>query len=256
MYELKGRTAVVTGSGRGIGRETAILLSKEGARVVVNVKKRLDEGNETLRLVKEHGDGIMVQADVSTRDGCRKLKEETISAFQKCHILVNNAGLGLGMPFLASDDNLINKIIATNLMSNIYCSQEFGSVIEENGSIIVVSSLAGIRPMPMLSLYGITKAAILKMTEYLAMELSPRHVRVNAVAPSVVKTRMGSSLVDFLNINEQEYGEKYTLTGKIIHPEEVADAIVFLLRSESITGQSIVIDSGQSLMGGFISGNL
>ncbi|MEM3572904.1 MAG: SDR family oxidoreductase [Nitrososphaeria archaeon] len=253
MYEIKGKTAVITGSGRGIGREIAIALAKEGARVVVNVKKRVDDGNETLRRVREYSDGIMVQADVSTRQGCRDLVKKSLDAYDKIHILVNNAGLGIGMPFLDTDDRLIEKMIGTNLMSNIYCSQEFGRIIQDNGCIVIISSLAGIRPMAMLSLYGTAKAAILKMAEYLAIELAPKHIRVNAVAPSVVKTKMGESLIDFLHISEEEYGLKHTLTGKMIMPEEVADAVVFLIKSQSITGQTIVIDSGQSLLSGLPS---
>ncbi|MEM0156551.1 MAG: SDR family oxidoreductase [Thermoplasmataceae archaeon] len=251
MYEIKGKTAVITGSGRGIGREIAIALAKEGARVVVNVKKRVEDGNDTLREVRKYSDGIMVQADVSTRQGCMDLVKKAVDAYGKIHILVNNAGLGIGMPFLETDDRLIEKMIGTNLMSNIYCSQEFGKIIQDNGSIVIMSSLAGIRPMAMLSLYGTTKAAILKMAEYMALELAPRHIRVNTVAPSVVKTKMGESLVDFLHISEEEYGQKHTLTGKMIMPEEVAETVLFLVRSESITGQTIVMDSGQSLMSDF-----
>lgn len=256
MYEIKGKTAVVTGSGRGIGREIAIALARNGANVVVNVKKRIEDGNETLKAIREYGDGIMVQADVSTREGCRTLASRSIESYGKIHVLVNNAGLGISMPFLEADDKLIEKMISTNLMSNIYCCQEFGRIIEDRGSIIMLSSLAGIKPMAMLSVYGITKAAILKLTEYLAIELYPRGIRVNAVAPSVVKTKMGESLIDFLHISEEEYGKSHTLTGKMITPEEVADAVTFLIRSDSITGQAIVIDSGQSLMNDFSMGSV
>jgi len=249
MYDIRDKIAVVTGSGRGIGRELGLGLAKQGAKVVVNVKKRIDDGNETLKLIKEYSDGIMVQADVSTRDGCKKLTYETEKAFGKCHILVNNAGLGIAMPFMSSDDKLINKMFSTNLMSCIYCTQEFNTVMEDGGSIIMMASFAGIKPMAMLSMYGITKAAVLKMTEYLALELSPRHIRVNAIAPSVIKTKMGESLLDFAELTEEEYAKNYTLTGKIITPEEIFHAVHFLIKSENITGQTLVIDSGQRIMG-------
>ncbi len=248
MYSLNGKIAVVTGSGRGLGREIALSLAREGAKVVVNVKKRVDDGNATLELVNKHSAGIMVQADVSSRDGCKKLLNETLNRFGKCDILVNNAGIGIAMPFLESDDRLIEKTISTNLLSNIYCSQEFGKVLERGGSIISLSSLAGVRPMAMLSLYGITKSAIIKMIEYLAIELAPRGIRVNGVAPSVVETKMGDSLLEFLNQSKEEYEKKYTLTGNIIYPEEIAETVNFLLRSVNITGQTIIIDSGQSLI--------
>ncbi|MEM0161008.1 MAG: SDR family oxidoreductase [Thermoplasmata archaeon] len=248
MYNLNDKVAVVTGSGRGIGREIAIALATHGSKVVVNVKKRIEDGNETLKLIKDESSGIMVQADVSSREGCRKLLNETVAKYGKCDILVNNAGISIAMPFLESDDRLIEKTISTNLMANIYCSQEFGKIMNENGVIINISSIAGIKPMSFLSIYGITKSAIIGLTEYLAVELSPRGIRVNAVAPAVVKTKMGDSLFELLNISEEEYVRNYTLTNKIIKPEEIAHAVIFLIESENITGQTIVIDSGQTLM--------
>ncbi len=136
MYNLDGKVAVVTGSGRGIGRAIAIALAKQKANVVVNVKKRIDDGNETLTMIKDLSSGIMVQADVSSRDGCLKILNETMAKFGKCDILVNNAGISIAMPFLESDDRLLEKTISTNLMANIYCSQEFGKIISEDGVML------------------------------------------------------------------------------------------------------------------------
>ncbi|MGC9138135.1 MAG: SDR family oxidoreductase [Thermoplasmata archaeon] len=251
MKDLRKSVAVVTGSGRGIGREIAISLSREGARVVVNVKKRPEDGMETLGRVKDNSDGILVQADVSTRDGCKKLKESALEMFGGVDILVNNAGTSIAMPFIDSDDALIEKTIKTNLLGPLYCSQEFAGAMGPGSIIINVSSLAGIRPIKYLSVYGITKFGIIGLTQYMALELSEKGIRVNAVAPSVVRTRMGESLLSMMKLNDEEYGRRYTLTGKIIEPEEVADAVLFLIRNESITGQTIIIDSGQMLMGPF-----
>jgi len=249
---LKNKIAVVTGSGRGIGREVAIYLAEQGANVVVNVKKRIEDGNKTLEEVKKYSDGLMVQADVSTREGCKVLVEETIKKYGRCDILVNNAGLGIGMPFLESDDRLIEKMISTNYLSVIYCTQEFSKILAEGSSIIMMASLAGIRPMVSLSLYGSLKAAVIKLTEYLALELKSKKIRVNAIAPSIVKTKMGESLIEYLHMTEDEYATKHTLTGSMIYPEEIAKAVVFLVESMNITGQTLIIDSGQSLLGDFI----
>ncbi|MGC8694700.1 MAG: SDR family oxidoreductase [Candidatus Micrarchaeia archaeon] len=248
---LKNKIAVVTGSGRGIGREVAIYLAEQGAKVVVNVKKRVEDGNETLKEVKKYSDGLMIKADVSTRDGCKFLVEETMKKYGKCDILVNNAGLGIGMPFLESDDKLIEKMISTNYLSVIYCTQEFSKILPEGSSIIMMASLAGIRPMIYLSLYGSLKAAVIKLTEYLALELKSKKIRVNAIAPSIVKTKMGESLIEYLHMTEEEYATKHTLTGSIIYPTEIAKAVVFLIESTNITGQTLIIDSGQSLLGDF-----
>ncbi|PYB68715.1 short chain dehydrogenase [Thermoplasma sp. Kam2015] len=247
--DLKGKVAVVTGSGRGIGREIAVYLARHGATVVVNVKKRIEEGNETLAEVKKYSDGMMVQADVSSRSGAKLLADQTRRQYGRCDILINNAGLGIGMPFLECDDRLIEKMISSNYLSAVYCTQEFSEIMPEGSSIIMMASFAGIRPMMYLSLYGSLKAAIMKLTEYLALELRSRRIRVNALAPSIVKTKMGESLLDYLHMTEEEYASKHTLTSSIIYPEEIAGAIGFLLESPNITGQTLVIDSGQSLMG-------
>lgn len=250
MFEIKNKIAVVTGSGRGIGKTVAISLAKEGAKVVVNVKKRIEDANETLKEIKKYSDGIVVQADVSSRENCKKLVNETFNKFGKCDILVNNAGISIGSPFLESDDNLIQKIINTNLMSAIYCSQEFGKNMN-NGVILNISSLAGLKPMKFISIYGISKSALISLTKYLAVELADRNIRINAIAPSVVKTVMGESLFSFMNMKEEEYVKKYTLTHKLILPEEVSEAALFLIKSENITGQTIIIDSGQLLLNMF-----
>ncbi|KAA8922472.1 SDR family oxidoreductase [Thermoplasma sp.] len=248
---MKGKVAVVTGSGRGIGREIAVYLAKQGANVVVNVKKRVEDGNETLAEVKKYSAGMMVQADVSTRSGAKLLADETQKRYGRCDILVNNAGLGIGMPFLDSDDRLINKMVSTNYLSAIYCTQEFAKIMSEGSSVIMIASLAGIRPMVSLSLYGSLKAAIIKLTEYLALELKQKRIRVNAIAPSIVKTKMGESLIDYMHMTEDEYASKHTLTGRIIYPSEIAETVDFLVSSPNITGQTIIIDSGQSLIGDF-----
>jgi 3-oxoacyl-[acyl-carrier protein] reductase len=99
MNNLKGRVAIVTGSGRGIGRSTAVLLAKMGARVVVNMKRNIEEGNETLKQIKEvNGEGLIIQADVSTDLGAKKLINETLETFGTIDILVNNAGVGIAKP--------------------------------------------------------------------------------------------------------------------------------------------------------------
>lgn len=247
MYNLKDRVAVVTGSGRGIGREIAVDLAKNGVSVVVNIKKRVDDGNSTLREVSKFSSGIMVQADVSNRDGCRKLVDETLKNYGKCDILINNAGIGIASPFLESDDRMIEKTISTNLMSTIYCTQEFAKLMND-GAIVNVSSIAGVRPLKYLSIYGITKAGIISLTKYLAEELSEKGIRVNAIAPSLVKTSMGDSLLKILDMEENEYAKKYTLTGKMISPGDVSEAVLFLIRAENINGQTLIIDSGQMSM--------
>jgi 3-oxoacyl-[acyl-carrier protein] reductase len=116
------------------------------------------------------------------------------------------------------------------------------------GVIINMASLAGITPFPGLAVYGSTKAALIGLTKYMSLEMAPHGIRVNAVAPGVVKTRMGDSLLSLMNLDDSEFSKKFTLTGKLITPEEVADSVIFLIKNESITGQIITIDSGSTQM--------
>jgi len=245
--ELKGMSAIVTGSGRGIGRAIALRLAREGVKVVVNAKKGYEDVIETINMIKSvGGEAIPVLADVSTREGCRELARKAMESFGRLNILVNNAGLGLYAPFLEQSDAMIEKVLSTSLKSVIYCSQEAAKVMTE-GSIINIASIAGIEPLYGLSIYSAAKAGVIGITKALAIELAPR-IRVNAIAPGIVKTKMGESLLKVLKLTEEEYLEKYTLLKRFIEPNEIADAVIFLIKIPSITGQTIVIDAGLSLI--------
>jgi 3-oxoacyl-[acyl-carrier protein] reductase len=245
--ELRGMSAIVTGSGRGIGRAIALRLAREGVKVVVNAKKGYEDVIETINMIKSvGGEAIPVLADVSTREGCRELVRKAMESFGRLDILVNNAGLGLYASFLEQSDAMIEKVLSTSLKSVIYCSQEAAKVMTE-GSIINIASIAGIEPLYGLSIYSAAKAGVIGITKALAIELAPR-IRVNAIAPGIVKTKMGESLLKVLKLTEEEYLEKYTLLKRFIEPNEIADAVIFLIKTPSITGQTIVIDAGLSLI--------
>jgi len=245
---LSGMAAIVTGSGRGIGRSIALRLAREGAKVVVNAKKGYEDVTETVRSIHSiGGEAIAVLADVSTREGCRELARRTIEAFGRIDILVNNAGLGLYAPFLDQSDPMIDKVLSTSLKSVIYCSQETARAMDR-GVIINIASIAGIEPIYGLSIYSAAKGGIIAITRALALELAPR-IRVNAIAPGVVRTKMGESLLKVLNIAEEEFIEKHTLLKRMVEPEEIAEAVMFIINTPSITGQVIVIDAGMSIMG-------
>lgn len=252
ITNLNGKVAIVTGSGRGIGRSIAIRLAKEGVKIVVNAKKRGEEAKETLdEINKVGGEGIISMADVSTREGCKKVVNDAIEKFGKLDILINNAGLGLFSFFINADDNLINKQIEVTLKSAIYCTQEVAKIMKESqekeGDIVFISSIAGLSPAIGLSFYGMAKAGLISLTKTLAIELSP--IKVNAIAPGVVKTKMGESLISVFNEPEEEWAKKRTVLGRIVEPDEVAELVVAVLKIPSITGQTFVIDSGQTLLG-------
>lgn len=250
---LDKKVAVVTGSGRGIGRCVAVNLSSQGARVVVNYKRHLDEAHETERRVKEAGgDCVVVQADVSTDQGV-SLLFDAASKIGGADILVNCAGLGLAAQATEVTSEMWSKQIDTSLRSVFMCSTSFIRQLRSKnwGRIVSLSSIAGIYGMPLLSVYSAAKAGIIGLTKALATE-APPGLTVNAVAPGLVKTKMGESLISFLGEDEESWARSHSTTGRLVTPEEVAELISFLSSDlgASITGQVIVIDGGQGLVQG------
>ncbi len=251
MYDLNHKICIITGSGRGIGSSVAESLSKKGASVLINVRKHIDEGESTVLEINKKGKAALSVADVSTEEGVKKLFDDCIENFGIPDVLINNAGVGILEPFASLTEKSMDIMLRTNLYSAIYASKKFAS-ISHGGVIINIASLAGIIPFPGLSVYGITKAGLISLTKSLAVELAASGIRANAVAPGIVKTRMGDSLLQIMNINEDDYGKKYTLTGKLIDVNEVAETVVYLIENESMTGEVIEIDSGvKQMLAGF-----
>lgn len=250
MDSIDGKVAIITGSSRGIGRATAIRLARSGAKVVINSRHSMEELNYTLEEIRKTGaECISVMADVSSRDGCRLIVDRALAEFGSLDILVNNVGLGLYKPFMDIDDAMIDKQLNSTLKSAIICSQEAARRMA-SGCIINVASLAGALPIRGLSIYGAAKAGLILITRSLALELAP-NIRVNGVAPTVVKTRMGESLLKVTGTNENDWAKRNTLYGSLIDPADVAEAIFFLITVTSMNGQTVVIDGGQSVLGGF-----
>ncbi|MDG7035730.1 MAG: SDR family oxidoreductase [Nitrososphaerota archaeon] len=250
MDSIDGKVAIITGSSRGIGRATAIRLARSGAKVVINSRHSMEELNYTLEEIRKTGaECISVMADVSSRDGCRLIVDRALAEFGSLDILVNNVGLGLYKPFMDIDDAMIDKQLNSTLKSAIICSQEAARRMA-SGCIINVASLAGALPIRGLSIYGAAKAGLILITRSLALELAP-NIRVNGVAPTVVRTRMGESLLKVTGTNENDWAKRNTLYGSLIDPADVAEAIFFLITVTSMNGQTMVIDGGQSVLGGF-----
>jgi len=245
------RVAVVTGSGRGIGRAIAVRLAKVGVKVVVNYKRHDDEGEETMRQVRSvGGEGILVKADVATEEGARLVINEALKMWGSVDVLVNNAGLGIARPLIDVDEGLWDKIINTNLKSAYLCSRyALPHMIKARwGRIINITSIEGILGAAYNIPYATAKAGLIGFTKSLAAEVSDYGITVNAVAPGLVRTKMGLSLLQVLGISEEDWARSTTLTGRIIEPEEVAELVAFLASDEAknITGQLFVIDSGTS----------
>jgi 3-oxoacyl-[acyl-carrier protein] reductase len=259
---LVGRVAVVSGSGRGIGRHVVLKLAQLGARVVVNVKRGVEEAEETLGMVRSlGGEGFIIQSDVSSEEGARHLIHEAARQLGAVDILVNNAGLGIATPIENVDEKLWDKQLNVNLRSAFFTSKYASPYMKERrwGRIVNVTSVAGLVGMKHLAPYSAAKAGIIGLTKALASELSEHGITVNAVAAGLVKTKMGMSLVEYIG-RQSGAGEDpelmisrweriHTLLGKLPTEEEVASLTAYLTTPEagSITGQVFVIDSGWTI---------
>lgn len=251
LYSLKGRRAVVTGSARGIGKEIALRLAREGADIVINYRKREDEAKKTLEAIRSEGvKASAIRADLSRQEGCRDLIDGTVRDLGGIDILVNNAGVGFYRPFRESDDKLIEKTIDTDFKSTIYCSL-FASRVMKEGAIVNMSSITGVLPYSGLSIYSSVKGGVIAFTKSLAIELSP-DIRVNAIAPGLVKTDLGDSLLKVMESDWDSWVKDYTLASAPTYTDEIAEAVVSCIRIKTMTGQVISVDGGQTLASGRI----
>ncbi|MEV0718680.1 SDR family oxidoreductase [Asanoa sp. NPDC050611] len=243
---LAGRVALVTGASRGIGLGIAARLASAGARVCVTARKP-----EPLASAVSTLGGPSVALGVAGRaddpDHRAEAVAATVSAFGPVDILVNNTGINpVFGPLLEMDLGAARKIFEVNLLSALGWVQTAFAGAPRPGVVINVSSVGGRVPPPGISFYGVTKAALEHLTRCLAVEMAP-HVRVNAVAPAVVKTKFATLLYEG---REAEVAASYPL-GRLGIPEDVAAAVAFLASDEAawITGQTLVIDGGVTLTG-------
>ncbi|TVZ06949.1 SDR family oxidoreductase [Trebonia kvetii] len=249
MESLKDRVAIVTGASRGIGLGVAAELVRQGARVCVTAR-----GAETLAAaVAELGGPEVAIAVPGKADDAAHQAETvatTIETFGRLDMLVNNTGINpVYGPVLGTDPAAAAKILAVNVLAPLAWTRLAVDAWmgEHGGSVVNVSSVAGLRPSPGIGMYGISKAALIRLTTELAVELGPR-VRVNAIAPAVVKTKFATALYEG---KEEKVAAAYPLK-RLGVPEDIAGAVVFLLSDQAswITGQTLVLDGGVTLTGG------
>jgi 3-oxoacyl-[acyl-carrier protein] reductase len=233
---LAGRTALVTGGSRGIGRAIAVELGKAGATVVVGYNSGSDEAEA---VAGEIG-GRAVQADVSTAEGAQRLVEEAGDV----DILVNNAGVTRDTLLARMSDDDWRAVIETNLSAVFYTCRAVARPMmkRRGGSIVNVSSIVGLRGNMGQVNYGASKAGIIGFTKSLARELGSRNVRANVVAPGYIHSR----LTDVLPEEARAVMLTNTPLGKLGDPEDVAGAVRFLCSDEAsfITGEVLVVDGG------------
>jgi len=254
MARLEGKVAIVTGAASGIGKASAIMFAREGARVVV-ADVEVTGGEETVSAIKSHGwEAIFIRTDVSVESQVEKLVKASVGKFGKIDVIFNNAGiLGKDGKIEDFDESSWDRVFAVNVKSMFFTAKYAVPLMKKarTGSIINTSSMAAFRPLPQSSIYTVSKGAVLTFTKTLAIELAESNIRVNCICPYVTDTPLlpgmappGANLEAF----KKELAKGAPL-GRLVKAEDVAAAAVYLASDESsmLTGGTINVDGGRGI---------
>jgi len=246
-FDLAGKVAVVTGSSRGIGRASAELLARLGAKVVISSRNADACAAVAEGIRNDGGDAHVIACNISRRNEVEALIDGTIKHYGQIDILVCNAAVNPYYgPLLDITDEAFDKIMGSNVRSNIWlCARTIPQMAARGGgSVVIISSIGGLRGSTVIGAYGISKAADFALCRSLAGEWGPKGVRVNCIAPGLVKTDFARALWE-----DEALLKRRTATTplrRIGEPHEIAGAVAYLGSDAStfMTGQTIVIDGG------------
>lgn len=245
---LVGKAAIITGGRRGIGRAVALALAEAGADVALGDRVVEDGELEAVAAeIKKMGRrSLAVQADITRKTEVDGLVKKTVAELGSIDILVNNAAMNIRVPLLELKEEGWDRVIDTDLKGCYLCSQAAGRVMVEQkrGSIINIASTAAMDTTPEMGAYCIAKAGVVMLTRILAIELSRYNIRVNAVAPSLVKTKFSQPL--WAEAETLKKIESEIPLGRLAEPEDIVGPVLFLASEASayITGHTIVVDGG------------
>jgi 3-oxoacyl-[acyl-carrier protein] reductase len=243
--KLDGKSAIVTGASRGIGREIALELARQGANVAVNYSGSEAKANETVEEIKALGrDAFAVKADVSDSEAVTAMMKDTLEKFGSIDILVNNAGITRDNLLMRMKEEEWDEVISINLKGVFLCTKAATRQMmkQRSGRIINVSSIVGVSGNPGQANYVAAKAGVIGLTKTSAKELASRGITVNAIAPGFISTDM----TDKLNEEVKEQMLSGIPLGRLGEPSDIAKVALFLASEDSryMTGQTLHVDGG------------
>lgn len=249
---FRGKTVLITGSGRGIGRGIALHFASLGADIVVNYFRNREPAEETAQKISEFGvRAEIIKANVGDMDDLEYLISETDRLFSSLDILVSNAGSGYNRPILEQRPKGWDWTMDINAKAYLFLAQKSVPLMEKHGggSIVSISSPGSFRVLPEYAVVGASKAAIEALTRYMAVEFGPKNISVNAVSPGIVATE---ALQHFNTMQDEDLLDEIaeqTPAGRIVTPEDVAAIVAFLCSPDAsmIRGQTIIADGGFTL---------
>lgn len=250
LFDLTGKVAAITGSSRGIGRAIAIEMAKAGARVVVSSRKAASCEEVAGVINSAGGEAIVISCNISSKEELQALVDETADRLGPIDIMVCNAASNpVYGPMKDVPDAAFDKIMQNNVRSNFWLANMVAPSMAERGggSIIIISSIAGLKGNAGIGIYGISKAADFQLARNLAVEWGKDNIRANCIAPGLIKTDFAKALWE--NPDQLARVERATPLGRIGEPVEIAGVAVFLASDAAsfIVGQTIVADGGSTI---------
>jgi NAD(P)-dependent dehydrogenase (short-subunit alcohol dehydrogenase family) len=252
LFDLTGQSALITGSSKGIGKAIAHRLAEHGARVVISSRKAdaCDAARDEINAAVGRDAAVSIPANIADKPALQRLVDETDKAFGKIDILVCNAASNPYFgPMGGISDEAFSKVLQNNIVSNHWLIQIVAPqmVARRAGSIVIISSIGGLRGTPVLGAYAISKAADMQLARNLAVEFGSAGVRVNTIAPGLIKTDFARALWDDPEILKRSTAG--SALNRIGEPDEIAGMAVFLSSSAGAftTGQTFVIDGGATV---------
>lgn len=255
LFDLSGKVAIITGSTRGIGLAIAKQFAKRGARVVISSRKADACEAAKAEIIADGGEAISVPCNIGDKAQLQNLVDETLAAYGTIDVLVCNAAINpYAGPLQTVPDELFDKTMNSNVRSNVWlCNMVYPTLASKRGgSVIILSSIASIRGTSMLGLYALSKAADSQLARNLAVEWGKNNIRVNAIAPGIIRTYFAKKLYEDPKVEEAAL-RQYPI-GRLGEVDDVS-GIAVLLASRAgafITGQTIVVDGGTTISGGSI----